>query len=901
MADPALVRTASELASSAHLACARFRGTDPLVVGRTRRQLAAELGSPDDAGSVPQARWMRAMTFAHLVRDTRFSRRTVTTTLGALGMDRPTEVVTTDANGDAADTAGSLAHAHTRATSHGAATLLHGLALPDSEPADEQEAPHVAPDFAVVVAAGGDGSRLVLGVAKDYERLRSRIDDARLLKGFLQVASAAESVEARLRLPSGMSLHSHGALAVPRNAFLQPEVLVEALDDHRAEVRTRLAQRRRESARTPPVTAENLSEHVARLRATFDPETCPRCPLFSYCRDELRTSTDPSDLLVELGVPAEARPRLLGLVHGTDEGAAPVSLVETVTATLEGVARRTGQRRVDQAGEPGTVNVVLAKSDSAALGVYGMATRRVTAGGREPWESTVFDEPQSPWTRREVMRLLGAELSAAMTERREAGGDVPDPVHLVVPDQPTADVLVSIADNLAGVELSRLRWERDVRMGREPRTFDGEPAEIPPPLEEPARTAVSFLLEEDRARAMSLRCPLVDLRAALARQVVAGGPVVASQRLDYLVIWAESVIDGPVKPREIEDAVEARPHTPGARLTNRTSDSLHEALTAVDSRGESGSRYAALVTEELDYKREILDRALDFLAAVPDSRVRRVHREIERVAQRVWRGRLALHASDLVRFGRTHRSWRNRMVTAIERDDKCHQRLLALANPRAAEELATDAGTRELAVATVVSVGPVVLDVDSRRIGDGTRIVLLHVNGTARVEDPGVELTVQKSNVRFSGMSIGPLASVDDGTPRRFVWTPETVAELAAGDRLVVADFAWFSGNTGNRFLPVDRPPVDDCSAPTPTCEPHSHAEDPEAHEHCCRPHEDVEAEHSDRLAERRARGELNPRVWPPLVDSDAFEVPAAGTPVGEVTAGPVTAPPDHMTLEDLE
>ncbi|PRW62076.1 hypothetical protein [Actinopolyspora mortivallis] len=901
MADHALVRTASELAASPHLACARFRGTDPLVVGRTRRQLAAELGAPDDAGGIPQARWTRAVTFARLVRDARFARRMVTTTLGALGMDRPTEVVTTDANGDAAETAGLLAHAHTRATSHGAATLLHGLALPLSEPADER-APHVIPDFAVVAADSGGGSRLLVGAAKDYERLRSHIDDARLLKGFLQVAAAAESVEARLRLPNGMSLHSHGVLAVPRDAFLRPEALVEALDDHRAEVRTRLEQRRRESARIPPVTSENLSGHVAGLRADFDPETCPTCPLFSYCRDELRTSTEPTDLLVELGVPSEARPRLVGLVRGAGEaGATPASLVDTVAATLEGVARHTGQRRVDQAGQPGTVNVVLAKSDSAALGVHGIATQRVTSGGREPWESTVFDEPQSPRTRREVMRLLGRELSAATAERHEAGGDTPDPVHLVVPDQPTADVLVSIADNLAGVELSRLRWERDVRMGREPLTFDGEPAEIPPPLEEPARTAVSFLLEEDRARALALRSPVVDLRAVLARHVVAGGPVVASGRLDYLVIWSESTVDGPVKPREIEDAVEACPHTPGARLTNRISDALHEALADVDTREGPGSRYAELVTEELGYKRDVLDRALDFLAAVPDSRVREVHREIERAAQAVWRRRLALHASDLVRFGRTHRSWRNRLVSAVERDGTCRDRLLALANPRVAEELATDAGTRELAVATVVSLGPLVLDVDSRRIGDGSRIVLLHVNGTAQVEAPGVELTVQKSNVRFSGMSIGTLAGVGDGSPGRFTWTPRTVAELAVGDQLVVADFAWFSGNTGSRFLPVDRPPVDDCSAPTPACEPHSHAEDPEAHEHCCRPHEDVEAERSDRLAERRARGELDPRVWPPLTDSDALEVPAAETPEREATPGTVTAPPEHMTVDDLE
>ena len=54
-----------------------------------------------------------------------------------------------------------------------------------------------------------------------------------------------------------------------------------------------------------------------------------------------------------------------------------------------------------------------------------------------------------------------------MREQRHGQPRVrPAPVHLVVPDKATADVLVSIADNLAGVELSRLRWQRDKDMGR---------------------------------------------------------------------------------------------------------------------------------------------------------------------------------------------------------------------------------------------------------------------------------------------------------------------------------------------------------------------------------------------------------------------------------------------------
>ena len=76
-----------------------------------------------------------------------------------------------------------------------------------SEPA----ATSVKPDFAVVAqrpAAPGSGqsagSWLVMGDAKDYERVRARIDDARMLKGFLQVALSAQAAQGWSRLPTGM-------------------------------------------------------------------------------------------------------------------------------------------------------------------------------------------------------------------------------------------------------------------------------------------------------------------------------------------------------------------------------------------------------------------------------------------------------------------------------------------------------------------------------------------------------------------------------------------------------------------------------------------------------------------------------------------------------------------------
>ncbi|AHH20238.1 hypothetical protein NONO_c54580 [Nocardia nova SH22a] len=887
----------SAVAASTHAACARFRGTDPLVVGRTRRTLAADIGFADDSGRIPEARWLRAMTFEHLVRDEKFVSEIATTTVGRLGLDRPASVVTANALVHLDKTATLLAQAHDRALADGAATLIHGLAIPFPG-FEEDQATEVKPDFAVVAPASADRTWLIIGDAKDYERVRSRIQDARLLKGFLQVALGAEAAAAWARRPAGMDVHGHGVLAVPRNAFLQPGALVERLDDHRAEVRMRVAERRLEAELRPYDESQDLRRYVGHLRSTFDPASCPTCTLFSFCRNELRTSGDPADLLVELGIAADVRPQLIGLLDGTGGGEkAPASIVANVVATRDGIAQPTGQRRIDPAGLPGTVNVVIAKSDTAALGIHGIAVQRVTAAGREPWQVTVFrDRQSSPQTRREVMRLLGGVLDEAMGAQREANPEAPGPVHLVVPDPSTADVLASIADNLAGIELSRLRWEHDRAQGRTPLTFDGEPAEIPPALADTARVAVSFLLEEDRARALELRSPVVDLREALARHIVAGGPAVAAQRLDYLVGWAEA---DRLDARAFEDRIEAAEHTPGARSTSRRSDAIHTALVGSHGAPADPDAYDRLVTEELGYKCSILDRALDILEKVPDSALREVHRAIEADAQAVWRRRLALHASDLVRFGRTYRHWRNSLVPVIESDGKCRDQLLALGNPQIASDRAAAAGDRSIAEATVVRVDPLVLRVGSRRIGDESRIVLLHVNGDPCVERPDVELAVQKGSFKFTGLPIGPLSST--GEERQFEWAPLSVPELSAGDRLIVADFEWFSKNKTYKALNVTRPKPDEISSPKPTCEPGSYAEDPDAHQYCCRPHENYEADWADELAERRERGELNPQTWPPVVDADAFEVTASGAPTANSAAAPDDPVPDHLTMDDLE
>jgi hypothetical protein len=105
----------SAVAASAHAGCQRFRHTDPLVIGTTRRALAKQLGHPDTAGSIPEARWMRAMTFERLIRNERFVSQLLTTAVGRLGLARPTAVRRVDGHVSTAKTATAIGQAHLKA------------------------------------------------------------------------------------------------------------------------------------------------------------------------------------------------------------------------------------------------------------------------------------------------------------------------------------------------------------------------------------------------------------------------------------------------------------------------------------------------------------------------------------------------------------------------------------------------------------------------------------------------------------------------------------------------------------------------------------------------------------------------------------------------------------------
>lgn len=868
--------------------------TDPFLTGKTRKALATHLGQPDSGAGIPEARWMRAMTFESLVHSDRFASELLTKTVGQLGLDRPNAVRRANCRSTVAVTLAELKAAHLKANFSDEATLMTALAIPYLQLEDVPEATAILPDFAIVCPRLDEasdrvvGSWLIMGDAKDYERVRSRIDDGRMLKGFLQVALGAESAAAWSKLPKGMEVHSSGALAVPRNAFLQPEAVVELLGDHRAEVFTRAQERLDEKTRLgeDSPAEQELAAYTEHLQATFDPRSCVTCNLFAYCRAELRTSPDPEAVLAEIGIERLLRPALVGIVNGTGViGKAPDSLVEQVAATVTGLPQWAGRRRIDPVGEPGTINVVLAKSDAAALGVHGIAVQRIGNAGPGLWERQVYSDPQSPFTRKAVMGLLGQAIQGVL-------GEGSGPVHLVVPDRPTSDLLATMADSLAGVELSRIRWQRDLDCGRPALTFDGEPATVPDPLTDDERLAVSFLLEEDRARAMSLRSPIVDLRGVLASYFTAGGPRSDSGRLDYLARWAGAT--SPLDHRAVSDEIAGMEETPGARLSNAASDAIHEAR---NPRTGDPNAYRRLVSQALDYRVSVVEQALTVLSQIEGSQLRFAYRELEEDAQQTWGRRLALQASDLVRFSRTFKMWRNNQVDMLDADATCFDQLSCLRDITVARDKAADAGNRHLAMATVVGVDPLVLDVDSRRLVGGSRVVALHINNQPVVEKASIVITKQATSFKLGQMPIGLLAE-QTGT-EHLVWDPIVPPALRVGDELVLADADWFcKGYKSGHEMKVKRPSLDSQSAPKATCTLSSFSADPEEHKWCCKPHIVSEGEWADTLAERRARGELNPEVWPPLVDEDRFDV-------GPNDDAPAEAPdvsvPDDLTLDDVD
>ena len=276
------------VAASSHAGCARFRRTDPLLTGTTRRCAGHDArAARTSGGKIPEARWVRAMAFERRSTTEAFVSELLTRAVGLLELDRPT-AVRVRSGGDSADTTAKRAgQAHLKAKFADEATMLTRLRGPVPQPRERGPRHHDQAGLRDRLPPQGGrpvvGSWLIMGDAKDYERVRARIDDGRMLKGFLQVALGAESAAAWSRLPDGMEVHRYGALAVPRNVYLRPEAIVEDLADHRSEVRARaqerldaLAELRRAGRRRRP--APTTSRHI---EATFDPRSCATCSLFA--------------------------------------------------------------------------------------------------------------------------------------------------------------------------------------------------------------------------------------------------------------------------------------------------------------------------------------------------------------------------------------------------------------------------------------------------------------------------------------------------------------------------------------------------------------------------------------------------------------------------------------------
>ncbi|MBK7612525.1 MAG: hypothetical protein IPJ15_15220 [Actinomycetales bacterium] len=108
--------------------------------------------------------------------------------------------------------------------------------------------------------------------------------------------------------------------------------------------------------------------------------------------------------------------------------------------------------------------------------------------------------------------------------------------------------------------------------------------------------------------------------------------------------------------------------------------------------------------------------------------------------------------------------------------------------------MARDAGTREVALAEVLAVNPVVLKVDSRRLGVGSRIVLLHRGDRAVVEQPEVKAEPQAGTIKLRQQHVGLLVdSPEASAVGGLEWRPKRPVRLTVGEQLIVANGSWFA------------------------------------------------------------------------------------------------------------
>jgi hypothetical protein len=162
-------------------------------------------------------------------------------------------------------------------------------------------------------------------------------------------------------------------------------------------------------------------------------------------------------------------------------------------------------------------------------------------------------------------------------------------------------------------------------------------------------------------------------------------------------------------------------------------------------------------------------------------------------------------------------------------------------------------------------------------------------------------MKIQKGSFKLTGVSAGPVSATE--AAGEYVWEPKLEpVDLEVGDELILADGDWLSLGKYNKDAGVARPGVDTQWSPKPECLEENYYDDPEAHQWCCKPHEVGEADWSDTLAQRRANGELNPQVWPPVIDIDGFDVVGDDETTAEDAGDLAEADGrEALTMDDLD
>lgn len=241
----------------------------------------------------------------------------------------------------------------------------------------------------------------------------------------------------------------------------------------------------------------------------------------------------------------------------------------------------------------------------------------------------------------------------------------------------------------------------------------------------------------------------------------------------------------------------------------------------------------------------------------------------------------------------------------FDSDTQADRLCTLLADTCVATDAAHDAGVRDVALARVVATNPVQLEVASRRISEGTTAMALHVNGRACIEHDTIHLKDQKGSVQLRGMPTGVFEPIDDEEDTSWYWSTTVDLDAFAGEAvregteiLLLLDVELKQRPAG--AVNIDRPTVDASNAPKATCTDDSYYQDPQNHGFCCQNHESREAGVSDFFAEQRAQGLMNPEVWPPLVDTDGFDV-AALTQPAVTTVDETDRPPTDLTMDDLD